>query len=61
MLEWAETAEDLDELRKKTAEHFHEGNIHLYNPSIHHKKIYTCNTSYILKGNSVRMCMLADY
>lgn len=24
VLEWAETAEDLDELRKKTAEHFHE-------------------------------------
>ncbi|XP_062593216.1 probable RNA-binding protein 19 [Saccostrea cucullata] len=25
VLEWAESAEDLDQLRKKTAEHFHEG------------------------------------
>lgn len=25
VLEWAESAEDLDQLRKKTAEHFHDG------------------------------------
>ena len=50
MLEWAETAEDLDELRKKTAEHFHEGNI--YNTSFHHKCLYTQNILH-LKGNSL--------
>lgn len=46
MLEWAETAEDLDELRKKTAEHFHEGNIQ-YTIHLSITNVYTHKTSYI--------------